>query len=232
MRIDKFLSVTGKASRSESSRAARAGRITVNGVIARDCSRHIDPEKDEICFDGIIVSYREFIWIMMNKPAGVLSASEDRKQKTVIDLLPPELQEKGLFPCGRLDKDTVGLLMLTNDGVLSHALLSPRHHAEKSYYFRLSRPYDNARGIENGIMMDGKLTKPAKIVMRDALCGLITLTEGKYHQIKRMFAYAGCTVVYLKRISFAGVELDPSLGEGEWRYLTPEEEEALRRAPV
>lgn len=230
MRLDKFLSVTGKASRSEASKAAKAGRLTVNGRAVRDCSCHIDPESDEICFDGLRIVYREFTWIMMNKPAGVLSVSEDKKQKTVVDLLPEPLCRMGLFPCGRLDKDTVGLLMLTNDGALSHDLLSPKHHAEKQYFFRLDKPYDTSSGIERGIMMDGKLTKPAKIEMQDALSGVITLTEGKYHQIKRMFAYAGSTVIYLKRISFAGIELDASLAEGKWRYLSPEEETLLREA--
>lgn len=231
MRLDKFLSVTGKASRSEASKAAKAGRLTVNGSVVRDCSGHIDPDSDEICFDGQRVVYREFTWIMMNKPAGVLSVSEDKKQKTVVDLLPEPLCRMGLFPCGRLDKDTVGLLMLTNDGALAHDLLSPKHHAEKKYFFRLDRPYNTASGIENGIMMDGKLTKPAKIEMQDGLCGVITLTEGKYHQIKRMFAYAGSTVIYLKRISFAGIELDTSLEEGAWRYLSPGEEALLRAVP-
>ena len=145
-------------------------------------------------------------------------------------LLPPPLNVMELFPCGRLDKDTVGLIMITNDGELSHKLLSPKKHAEKVYFFKLSRPYDKTVGIENGIMMDGKLTKPAKIVMKDELSGEITLTEGKYHQIKRMFERAGSEVVYLKRLSFGGIELDTSLAPGEWRYLTDEEEKTLRVA--
>ncbi len=232
MRLDKFLSVTGKASRSEASKASRAGRLTVNGLVVYDCSMHIDPDSDEICFDGMPVAYKKFTWIMMNKPAGVLSVSEDKKQKTVIDLLPEPLSKIGLFPCGRLDKDTVGLLMLTNDGSLSHRLLSPKHHAEKKYFFRLDKPYDKSCGIESGIMMDGKLTMPAKIEMKDELSGVITLTEGRYHQIKRMFAYAGSTVIYLKRITFGGIRLDPSLGEGEWRPLTAEEEAVLRSAAL
>lgn len=223
MRIDKFLSITKTATRSEASKAARAGRVLVNGAVVRDCAAHIDPEKDTVTYDGQSVLYRKHIWIMMNKPAGVLSASTDKREKTVVDLLPPPLNNAGLFPCGRLDRDTVGLVMLTNDGQLSHDLLSPRHHAEKEYCFKLSVPYNRSKKIENGIMMDGKLTKPAKIEMDTDVSGRITLTEGKYHQIKRMFEYADSEVTYLKRISFAGIPLDPSLKEGEWRYLTEEE---------
>lgn len=228
MRLDKFLSVTKTASRTEAAKAARNGRITVNGNVVRDCACHIDEKSDVICFDGAVVIYREFIWIMMNKPAGVLSASDDKKQKTVVDLLPPPLNQMGLFPCGRLDKDTVGLIMLTNDGELAHKLLSPKKHAEKEYYFRLSVPHDKSVGIENGIMMDGKMTKPATIDMETDTSGRIVLTEGKYHQIKRMFERAGSKVTYLKRLKFGGVSLDPALGEGDWRYLTEDEEKTLR----
>ena len=229
MRLDKFLSVTKTASRTEAAKAARGGRITVNGSVVRDCACHIDEKNDVICFDGAAVVYREFVWIMMNKPAGVLSASDDRRQRTVVDLLPPPLNQMGLFPCGRLDKDTVGLIMLTNDGELAHKLLSPKKHAEKEYYFRLSVPYDKNVGIEKGIMMDGKLTKPAEIAMETEKSGKITLTEGKYHQIKRMFERAGSKVTYLKRLKFGGVELDPTLSEGAWRYLTDSEEKILRK---
>ncbi len=228
MRLDKFLSVTKTATRTEAVKAARAGRVTVNGKVACDCSARIDEKNDVVCFDGVNVVYREFTWIMMNKPAGVLSASDDKKQKTVVDLLPPPLNGMGLFPCGRLDKDTVGLIMLTNDGELAHKLLSPKRHAEKEYYFRLSVPYDKSVGIEDGIMMDGKMTKPATVVCDSATSGVITLTEGKYHQIKRMFERAGSKVKYLKRIKFGGIALDPELKEGEWRYLTEEEEKTLR----
>ncbi len=228
MRLDKFLSETATASRTESSKAARSGRITVNGSVVRDASAHIAPEKDEICFDGIKVEYRKFVWIMMNKPAGVLSASNDRKAKTVIDLLPDKYKSMELFPCGRLDKDTVGLLLITNDGELTHKLLSPKHHAEKLYYFRLSVPYDKSKKIENGIMMDGKLTKPASIEMLNGTEGYITLTEGKYHQVKRMFEYAGSEVIYLKRVKFGGLTLDEKLAEGEWRLISENEENTLR----
>ena len=230
MRLDKFLSVTKTATRSEAAKACKSGGVTVNGEIEKNTARSVDAESDRICFFGAPVVYRQYTWIMMNKPAGVLSASNDKREKTVVSLLPPPLNTMELFPCGRLDKDTVGLIMITNDGELSHKLLSPKKHAEKVYFFKLSRPYDKTVGIENGIMMDGKLTKPARIVMKDELSGEITLTEGKYHQIKRMFERADSEVVYLKRLSFGGIELDTSLAPGEWRYLTDEEEKTLRAA--
>ncbi len=228
MRLDKFLSETGCASRSEASKAAKSGRISVNGTPVRDTSIHINPESDEICFDGVKVEYRKFTWIMLNKPAGVLSASNDKKAKTVLDLLPEKYKKAEFFPCGRLDKDTVGLLLITNDGELTHKLLSPKYHAKKRYFVRLSNPYDKSKKIESGIMMDGKLTKPAEIEMINETEGYITLTEGKYHQVKRMFEYAGSEVIYLKRIEFGGIKLDKKLSEGEWRLLTPEEEKILR----
>lgn len=229
MRLDKFLSVTKTASRSEATKAARQGLITVNGRVVTDPSVHIDESSDKITFNGQEVAYKQFIWIMMNKPSGILSASTDKKVKTVVDLLPPPLNSMGLFPCGRLDKDTVGLIMLTNDGELSHKLLSPKKHAEKLYRFRLSRPYNKSKRIEDGIMMDGKLTKPAVIEMKTETEGSITLTEGKYHQIKRMFEYAESEVIFLERVSFGGVTLDERLERGGWRYLTESEEQTLRK---
>jgi 16S rRNA pseudouridine516 synthase len=228
VRIDKFLSVTKTATRSEAAKAAKQGRITVNGTPIKDCSAHINENTDVICFDGQAVVYKQFVYIMMNKPSGILSASTDKKAKTVVDLLPYPYNSMGLFPCGRLDKDTVGLIILTNDGELSHKLLSPKKHAEKLYAFELIRPYDRTKGIEKGIMMDGKLTKPAVIEMESETRGRITLTEGKYHQIKRMFEYASSEVTFLERLSFGGVELDSSLERGQWRPLTEKEEEILK----
>lgn len=230
MRLDKFLSVTKTASRSEAAKAAKNGGVTVNGEVEKNTARNVDPEKDKISFFGTPVQYRKYTWIMMNKPSGILSASNDKKEKTVVSILPPPLNAMELFPCGRLDKDTVGLIMITNDGELSHKLLSPKKHAEKVYSFKLSRPYNKNVGIENGIMMDGKMTKPAEIVMNSETSGEITLTEGKYHQIKRMFERADSEVVFLKRLSFGGVTLDETLNPGEWRYLTAEEEETLRKS--
>lgn len=228
MRIDKLLSITKTASRSEAAKAAKQGRITVNGAPIKDCSAHIDEHSDKVCFDGQPVVYKQFTYIMMNKPSGILSASTDKKTQTVVDLLPYPYNSMGLFPCGRLDKDTVGLIILTNDGELSHKLLSPKKHAEKLYRFKLSRPYNKAKNIENGIMMDGKLTKPAIINMESETEGTIILTEGKYHQIKRMFEYADSEVIYLERLSFGGVALDKTLERSQWRMLTEKEEEVLK----
>ena len=232
MRLDKFLSVTKTCTRSECAKAAKRGQISVNGKCVTDPSAHIDPDTDAVLFDGAAVNYRRFIWIMMNKPSGILSASTDKKVRTVVDLLLPPLNSMGLFPCGRLDKDTVGLIMLTNDGELAHKLLSPKKHAEKIYAFELDRPHDVSKRIEDGIMMDGKLTKPAVIEMETPTKGKITLTEGKYHQIKRMFEHAGSTVTYLERLSFGGVTLDPALERGQWRYLTENEEKILRENDI
>ena len=223
MRLDKFLTHTGTLSRTEAAKAAKCGRVTVDGKSARDTAMKIDPEKCSVALDGEIIVYRKFVWVMMNKPAGVVSATEDGRDRTVIDLLPAQLQGLGLFPCGRRDRDTVGLIMLTNDGELSHSLLSPRHHAEKVYSFTLSVPYNKSVPLETGILMDGKMTKPAVIEMADELHGRITLTEGKYHQIKRMFEAMNNKIVYLERLSFGPLHLDPSLARGEWRYLTHKE---------
>lgn len=228
LRLDRFLTHTGALSRSEAARAAKRGRITVGGAVIRDCSVKIDPELDTVTLDGAVIAYRRFTWIMMNKPAGVVSATEDGRERTVIDLLPEELRGRGLFPCGRLDRDTVGLILLTDDGELAHALLSPKRHAEKVYRFTLRCPYDRSVPLETGILMDGKLTKPASIELEDELHGSITLTEGRYHQIKRMFERAGSEVVFLQRVSFGGIPLDTSLAPGEWRFLTAEEEAQLR----
>ncbi len=228
MRIDKLLSVTKTATRSEAAKAAKQGRITVNGKAVYDCSAHIDERLDTVSFDGSPVIYKKFTYIMLNKPSGILSASADKKTQTVIDLLPYPYNSMGLFPCGRLDKDTVGLIILTNDGELSHKLLSPKKHAEKLYRYKLSMPYDKSKNIENGIMIDGKLTKPAVIREITDTEGTITLTEGKYHQIKRMFEYANSKVIFLERLSFGGVQLDDRLQRGEWRMLTEDEENTLK----
>lgn len=232
MRLDKFLTHTATLTRSEAAKAAKQGRITVDGKVARDTSFKIDPDISEIKLDGISIMYRRYTWIMMNKPEGVVSATEDGRDKTVIDLLPDQLRSLSLFPCGRLDRDTVGLILLTNDGELAHTLLSPKRHAEKKYIFTLARPYDKSVPLETGILMDGKMTKPAVIEMSDELHGSITLTEGKYHQIKRMFERAGSEVTFLKRVSFGGIPLDSSLAPSEWRYLTEDEEKRLREHSI
>ena len=206
MRLDKFLSVTGSATRSESAKAARAGRITVNGVAVKNTSFSVDPEKDVICLDGITVIYRKYTYIMLNKPEGYVSATEDGRDPTVLELLPEQLQKLSLFPCGRLDKNTLGLMLLTDNGELAHRILSPKRHVEKRYRFECRYPVsaEDHREIEEGIRLaDGYMTKPAQLELDEGrTSGVITVHEGKYHQIKRMFgAVNDNRIIYLERIS-------------------------------
>lgn len=232
MRLDRFMSATGVSSRSETPRIIKKGRITVNGVTAKRPDDKVDPENDEICLDGSPVIYREHTYIMLNKPQGYVSATEDRGLPTVLELLPPELR-RGLFPSGRLDRDTVGLMLLTDDGELSHFLLSPVSHLPKTYFFRCETPLseENAERLRAGVELKGDgMTKPAELTLADnGTEGRITITEGRYHQIKRMFAAVGNGITYLKRVSIGELSLDPSLPEGEWRYLTDEETASLRK---
>jgi len=228
MRIDKLISETGFASRSEAAKAAKKGNVTVNGEAVRDLSRHIDPEKDVVTFFGEVVSYRKNVYIMMNKPEGYVSSTDDPSAPIVLELLDERLQKLGLFPCGRLDKYTVGLLILTNDGPAAHRMLSPKKHVEKTYRFRLQHAItpEEVATLEAGVDI-GFITKPCSITMLDGTEGDITLVEGKYHQIKRMAEAVGNKIVYLERTSFAGIALDPSLARGEWRYLDDNEMEKL-----
>lgn len=232
MRLDKFISECGIASRREVAVAARKGQVLVNGTPCQRPDTHISEETDTVVYMGERVTYRRFTYIMLNKPAGYISATEDGKLPVVTELLPERLRRIGLFPSGRLDRDTVGLMILTNDGALSHKLLSPKHHAEKVYFYRLASPL--AEGAEKffseGMTIGGEVCKPAFLTpSEDRESGLVTLTEGKYHQVKRMFESLRNKVVFLERISFGGVSLDPSLMRGEWRYLTEEEVETLRK---
>jgi 16S rRNA pseudouridine516 synthase len=235
MRLDKFLVSTGKISRSDAGRAARGGKITVNGVVEKHADRHIDPDTDIITLQGERIVYRRYTYILLNKPAGYVSATEDGREATVLTLLPEELQRIGLFPCGRLDKYTLGLMLLTNDGDLSHRLLSPRHHVEKRYAYTCRLPLlpEDIELLEQGVELeDGYLTKPARMIAEpQSTSGVIVLTEGKYHQIKRMFEAVGNKIVTLERVTFGPLSLDPTLDRGEWRYLT-DEEVALLQAGV
>ena len=234
MRIDKFLSDMGVATRREIKDAAKRGGVTVNGVPVRDSSVHIDPEKVTVSYLGRVVGYEKFVYVMLNKPDGYVSATEDSHLPVVTELLSEELQKRGLFPVGRLDRDTTGLMILTDNGRLSHTLLSPRGHVKKVYSFSAAEPL--REGVEDefrdGVTLaDGYECKSADIKLDpDRTSGLITLTEGKYHQIKRMVAVMGNKVTRLERISFGDVVLDPTLSRGEWRYLTAEEIKTLERA--
>lgn len=235
MRLDKLLSLTGKASRSEAARATRGGRVIVNGKAEKSTSRQVDPDSDEIFFDGEKIEYIEHLYIMLNKPEGYVSATEDGHDPTVLELLPDEVRRPGLFPCGRLDKNTLGLMLLTDDGELAHRLLAPRRHVEKKYRFVCRQAVSDADrdALESGLRLaDGYVTKPATVELDDGrMSGLITLHEGKYHQIKRMFgAVNDNRIIHLERVSFGPLTLDVSLSRGEWRYLSEDEISALREA--
>ena len=227
MRLDKYLVSTGKISRSDAGRAARGGKITVNGIVEKKADRHIDPDVDVVTLNGERIVYRRYTYILLNKPAGYVSATEDGRDPTVLTLLPEELQRIGLFPCGRLDKYTLGLMLLTNDGDLSHRLLSPRHHVEKRYAYTCRHPLssEDMERLEGGVELeDGYVTKPARMLAEDrSLSGIIVLTEGKYHQIKRMFEAVDNKIETLERVTFGPLTLDPTLSRGEWRYLTDDE---------
>lgn len=234
MRIDKFLSECSVCSRSEASRAAKQGRISVNGTAVKRADLHIDERKDTILFDGVRVLYEPFFYVFLNKPAGYISATEDTRLPVVTSLLPEKMQKAGVFPCGRLDRDTVGWMLLTNDGELSHRLLSPRHHVEKTYRFTCEKklcPEAEERIAAGIVISGGEQCKSARLQLdADRMGGEITLTEGKYHEIKRMLEALSNKVTSLERISFAGIPLDRTLARGEWRRVTEDELARLRRA--
>ncbi len=233
MRIDKILTTVGAASRSDAAKAAKRGEITVNGAVVRRSDVHIDPDKDTLVYRGERIVYKEFVYLLLNKPEGYVSATDDPREKTVLDLVPEKYARLGLFPCGRLDKNTLGLVILTNDGEGAHRVLSPKHHVEKRYRFECESPVSEEASarLQNGITLDdGYVTKDARLELdAERQSGIITLTEGKYHQIKRMFAAIDNKITYLERISFGGIELDTALGRGEWRELTPEEEAIFKK---
>lgn len=234
VRLDKLISAAAVATRSEAAKAVRAGAVTVNGVPARRADVQVDPERDAVVFRGAPVVYKPFRYVLLNKPDGYVSATEDGRDPTVLELLPPLYTALGLFPCGRLDKHTLGLMLLTSDGELAHRLLSPRRHVPKRYRFCCKFPLsdeDCARFCAGLVLEDGYETKPADISLdEDRLSGVITLSEGKYHQIKRMMEALRNQITYLERVSFGPLTLTQDLPRGAWRELTKEEEAALRAA--
>lgn len=225
-RLDKAFSSSKIFTRKQITIFIKQKRVKVNGIVVKDPSTKVDVGCDEITLDDRKVEFNKFAYIMLNKPSGVVSATEDGKDKTVVDILPNEFKRKGLFPVGRLDKDTVGLVILTDDGVSAHKRLSPKKHAEKVYYFETAEPVLEAvaSSIEKGVLLkDGYVTKPCKVKLITERSGEITLTEGKYHEIKRIFGANSNKITFLKRISFAGIILDSNLKEGECRYLNDSE---------
>ena len=225
MRLDKMIASTGIASRSQISSAVRGGRVLVDGVVAKKADMQVDPDKARVVYCGTPVCYRQYTYIMLNKPEGYVSATEDGKFPTVVELLPPEQQKIGLFPCGRLDKNTLGLMLLTNDGDTSHRLLAPKSHVTKTYAFRLKFPLsdEDIAALESGVDIGGYVTAPCSVERTAEREGRITLTEGKYHQIKLMMEAVHNQVTYLERVTFGPLILDASLARGEWRYLTDDE---------
>lgn len=232
-RLDKLLAGTGKWSRREVKALVRQGLVRVDGRLAASAEDKLDPAAAIITVAGETISLCRFTYVMLHKPASVLTATEDRKQPTVLDLLPPELRRIGLAPVGRLDKDTEGLLLLTNDGELAHRLLSPKYHVEKRYFARVDGELSaaDAEAFARGMTLgDGLECLPAGLeVLPDRVC-IVTLREGKFHQVKRMLAARGAPVLYLKRLSMGPLTLDDSLAAGAYRLLRAEEILALYRA--
>lgn len=231
-RLDKVLASTGRWSRREVKTLVRQGQVRVNGAAASSAEEKVDPETAVILVGGAPVRLQTFTYVMLHKPAGVLSATEDRRQETVLGLLPQELRRRGLSPVGRLDKDTEGLLLLTNDGELAHRLLSPKYHVDKRYLARVDGELSaaDAEAFARGMTLgDGLECLPAGLeVLPDRVC-IVTLREGKFHQVKRMLAARGAPVLYLKRLSMGPLTLDDSLAAGAYRLLRAEEISALYR---
>lgn len=226
MRLDKLLSECGVASRKEIRQLIRSGRVSVDGAAAASPEMKLDPYKALVCLDGTKIEYAKYHYYMMNKPAGVLSATDDGRQKTVLDLVTPEMRKIGLFPVGRLDKDTTGLLILTNDGEFAHRVISPRSEIVKVYHARTEAPVDEAdiTAFKEGLTLgDGTKCLPAGLkLLPDGSC-LVEVMEGKYHQVKRMLSSRGKPVTELKRLSIGGLKLDKALLPGSFRALEENE---------
>lgn len=232
IRLDKYLADMGLGTRTEVKNDIKKGRISVNGQIMKSPEYKIDIQTDVVLSDGKEIAYEELVYYMLNKPQGVVSATEDRRDKTVLDLI-SEKKRKDLFPVGRLDKDTEGLLLITNDGELAHNLLTPKKHVDKKYFVRLKTPLseENRKRLEKGVDIgEDKLTLPAQIFVlnKEKDEAEIIIREGKFHQIKRMFHAVGNEVVFLKRLSMGSLVLDEALLPGEYRLLTPQEIERLK----
>ena len=231
MRLDKFLCDCNLGTRSQIKKDIKTGLVTVNDVKVLKPEQHIDENTDSICYKGQPCVYEKYVYYMLHKPAGVVSATEDNHERTVVDLLGQQKRDD-LFPVGRLDKDTEGLLLITNDGPLAHDLTSPAKHVEKEYECHLAHPFDDRQKelLEQGVDIGEKaLTKPATVHVLEEQKILLTITEGKFHQVKRMLSAVGNEVVYLKRLRMGALRLDETLPRGSFRRLTEEETENLRK---
>lgn len=229
-RLDKLIAAQGMLSRREVKILASHGRITVGGAVVRDLSGKVDPRSSAICVDGVPLLVRERLVLMLNKPAGYVSSTDDGDGRTVLELIPEELRRRGMFPAGRLDKDTTGLMILTDDGQLAHRILAPRRHVKKKYVVTLDREptVEMAMRFSEGIGLSEGVTKPAALEILDDRRALVVLTEGRYHQIKRMFSACGATVVALHRVAMGDLSLPDDLAVGQVRELTDAELHALQ----
>lgn len=231
IRLDRLLSGQGNGTRKEVHLLLRSGRVQVDGQTVKAADRKVDPEQETVTIDGRALFWRAHLYLMMNKPAGVLSASRDPKARTVIDLLPPELHRPGLFPAGRLDKDTEGFLLITDDGVFAHEILSPRRHVEKTYLATLDQPINPAdvEAFSAGLVLDdGLKCLPASLWPGEGTTAYTAVREGKFHQVKRMFAACGKQVVHLRRTQIGQLELDASLKPGDVRELSQAERNLMK----
>lgn len=231
IRLDKYLADMGVGTRSAVKREIALGKITVDGQVVKRPELKLDPERQQVCRLGARLAYQEYEYYMLNKPAGVVSATEDRREKTVLDLIESR-KRKGLFPVGRLDKDTEGLLLITNDGALAHHLLSPRKHIDKVYFAIIDGivTETDVQLFQKGVNIgEEKPTREAVLEILSVSCEAerskirLTIHEGKFHQVKRMFQAVGKEVIYLKRLSMGSLDLDETLGKGEYRKLTDKE---------
>lgn len=234
MRIDKLLANMGFGTRKDVKKLLKSGTVLVDGEVVKDAAKHVNPDSQSVSVYGEEVEYKPYIYLMLNKPKGVISATEDNEHETVIDLLAYEHAMYDPFPVGRLDKDTTGFLIITNDGKLNHELMSPKKHVPKTYFAQIAGVVtedDVARFKEGVTLEDGYVTKPGELVILE--CAPVskielTITEGKFHQVKRMFEAVDKKVLELKRIQIGGLPLDDRLKEGEYRELTEEELEIVR----
>lgn len=235
IRLDKFLANSGIGTRSEVKNYIKQRRVWLDGTPVLKGETKIDIEKSVVTFDKRVVSYEQYCYIMLNKPKGYICATEDKEEKTVLDLIPKQYEKFNLFPVGRLDKNTVGLLILSNDGKFAHNTLSPKKHIEKKYFAHINGMVteDYIKAFKNGVIIDGGYKcLPANLEILYSAPNLskvnITIKEGKYHQIKRMFQAFGKKVVYLKRLSFGEIQLDENLQEGDFRELNEQEMDTIK----
>lgn len=233
-RLDKIIASQGKYSRSEVRKLVKQGLVTVNGTVVKASDMKCDAGRDSICVAGVSLSYKKHLYIMLNKPKGVISATEDSSQKTVLDLIPPELKRQGLFPAGRLDSDTTGFVLITDDGDFAHCILSPKNHIMKTYHATLKLPLteeDIVRFKEGLTLSDGTKCLEAHVRTLENAENVaeIKICEGKYHQVKRMFASLGNKVLELRRVQMGALPLDIDLPEGACRELTEAEVDLLCR---